>query len=1230
MSPKLLDAHVTVADLRKEQAKTRMYRSRLSKTLTENRKLLADKKMVKKALSVGRHNDAANVDFVALVGTSPSPGGPRAPLSKIFSHASIQISPSTTEFYRWRIARFVVELDSSQFQAASAVGLGMICKFDETPMKVFWQTSRSVGAMVRVLRIVSYDGSVYTRAPTLRVPSKSNWLGLYSCLRVEEEFQLGSLAGDGSRFKYLVFSPDEAAVNRSVVRAVCKYSSHWPKLLIFRTPCWAHVINNATKLSLSSFPLGSLLRTAHVIQTRGDIDFYGHCLRMLRDEPFDPDAFEGSDCVSSWTYFLDFFYTEGPYGRLLSTQRRNALLSELTYLWPAGVPVGLSTWARRPGASNSRYSAALKCLFSKTFPTPILSRFYSVESACWRIMCLRCFHLVALYIPDTLEMRWWPGDDISCVDQDDPLAFEEVSGNRLNRVRTFLQSPSLFGHLAVCCISSLPRWRFCRILEAKDATQRGFAFAFRSMSSMTDDIISGRCGVAEYFLRGCVSESRVRASVAAALMRSLLYVKSKFAAYSSLVWDAVLGDISVASLVEQLLSPDVKVCCLDSACSLKIRNAFVGLEGSAYTAALSDLEVALRSVGAQVLQRGGSTNIECESLFSICRQLGTKMPFRPMKMSTLWRELLLRYCSIEHKRWFKAVSRQIFDSSSLPSRKSVRWTGFTCFMSSLGIELRLASDIWSNLPVCERQRWARKGCALSSSQRADLAAVSAEICSSSVPVGQLTGPFGSSTEKMFIDPSSVYQRLCGPADDFSTRWRRSFLTAWKSSFDRCVGFKTFTSRDHRLLARIVMPDSECLRCRASTHASTRSLTGLWRILLLHDAEDNGSYGFCVGVSHVDSSTDWYCVFHLQKRPWKAYCAPVETWSMRASDGDRACIVPVDGRLCSVDSRSRCLLRLLSYSASTLKSYTITHITGWSCEQPGTFSCSPVGVLYDAVLSVQRPPRAVKRRARGPGHRAAAASPARKKRNFMDAFFSDFSASSASSTSSTPSVGCDDSDGVRSEAPLASSDCCSLSDASSAVDHIVVAAEAEDPLAVAFARLTPDECSAVCHELAPLIDSVRYSVTCNYSTGVLTVTWKASEISRMKAALLRARHLYASAGGVSAHFTHSRSATLHLHGREAASRILTDWHYWHAAWIYGFSPPSSFSADFILPGSLAPWPASSNVAAVGADCSDFAESSQCSSVCVDAESVRSSSSSVSSSSAGTMSSVQWSVLSGLMD
>ena len=471
MAPKRADMH-PVETVDKWRRLARKYKSELKKKREELKQVRARVPCSGDDIfGGGALRSASNVECVVRIGTCPSAGGSRFASPEILSHVSLGASQKTVEFYRFRIWRYLLELDASQFSEACAHGAGLCVKFDETPMRVYRSGKGVVSTSALALHIACFrrSGDVYIRLPSTQQPNNASSEALFAALKQQRMGAMELLAGNEDCWTFVLFVTDMRPSNSSAVRRFMEETERAPGTIILRGSCWARNVNKAAKYSFGSFPLGSLLRLSHylnALNAKPLTDLVDHCREMLLKRPLGKgnrtECVSHDECRRQWEAFCAHALTEGPFKRRCWKQRSEALINRLCALFPHGLPLGKTSWVASPGESVESYASALGSMFATAFPTPTSSRFYAAELSCWRAFALHTFGILSRQVSSGAALIFWPGDDIAQIAEEGNTGEEDASLRRMGKIKGFVGGQDFLCLLSLARLGSVPRWAFAQ------------------------------------------------------------------------------------------------------------------------------------------------------------------------------------------------------------------------------------------------------------------------------------------------------------------------------------------------------------------------------------------------------------------------------------------------------------------------------------------------------------------------------------------------------------------------------------------------------------------------------------------------------------------------------------------------------------------------------------------------------------------------------------------------
>ena len=260
------------------------------------------------------------------------------------------------------------------------------------------------------------------------------------------------------------------------------------------------------------------------------------------------------------------------------------------------------------------------------------------------------FNIIDHVICDDVTMTYFPGDDIQAALLQ-PEEYKKLCGKRLTKVKKFIKSDEHISAIVKSCISSIPRWRFARELQAdpKEKTRcaddggesddsdddrfeyisvdkdlRGIA---RAQGGFLDDarrILKGKHSLAEFVINREPDHTTIRLEVWRSIAASALYLSEKNMPFTSDVYRVIRGEYSPVHFLSSI--DGMPRCCSESGAEEKIYRILSKLPRDE-TRVAAELRIALVLGSVSIINTGkrGSDNGYLEGLFSICRMLGLKL-----------------------------------------------------------------------------------------------------------------------------------------------------------------------------------------------------------------------------------------------------------------------------------------------------------------------------------------------------------------------------------------------------------------------------------------------------------------------------------------------------------------------------------------------------------------------------------------------------------------------------
>ena len=151
------------------------------------------------------------------------------------------------------------------------------------------------------------------------------------------------------------------------------------------------------------------------------------------------------------------------------------------------------------------------------------------------------------------------------------------------------------------------------------------------MISETKSILKGNNAIAEYLLCREEDQGTVRLHKSTAMATALLYIRLSNSECRDPYWMITRGERQPESIRDHI-SPGS--CCSESGVVSKIQSFVLCLHRSLWEAELPGLVETLACMQDAYLDKGGNTNVQAESAFSLCRMLGVKLPYMPVKLES--------------------------------------------------------------------------------------------------------------------------------------------------------------------------------------------------------------------------------------------------------------------------------------------------------------------------------------------------------------------------------------------------------------------------------------------------------------------------------------------------------------------------------------------------------------------------------------------------------------------
>ena len=468
-----------------------------------------------------------------------------------------------------------------------------------------------------------------------------------------------------------------------------------------------------------------------------------------------------ADDIKRWTalwaeYIKLIVGQKGPFSGYDVSDRVNELAERATFLIPRGIPSEDDEFCLVEGTSISDYALFLTDLFARTFPSPLIQRFYTVERTTWILDALRRFKVLFVVVPATLDIKFWPGDDF-LADGEDGVNVKTNASTRSKRIANFVRSDKFRRQIVVASISSRPRWHFAQSLLAKENELTNLFGLPRAIDSLINDsrrIIYCADELANTLISGEKDKHIIRLAIFRSISASVLYVGDKYIPYTTPVWEIVLGINRPEMLAECIGKAP---CCSASGLDIKLDAVFAYLTGEEYDLAL---EEAIAMIGAlSVAFRSATDNNSSESLFAILRSLGLKYPHRSCRLSTLYRELTNHFYLNKQSLFVKELIEHCFGSVDELNRvamgkKSV-YNSWTSYLRAFKMAASSKSSaLWKDVTSDQKPTWVsrskRDGGRRNDFADSELAALDSY---------DKTGPLGSTDKMIPIDFESTMERL---------------------------------------------------------------------------------------------------------------------------------------------------------------------------------------------------------------------------------------------------------------------------------------------------------------------------------------------------------------------------------------------------------------------------------------------------------------------------------------
>ena len=178
---------------------------------------------------------------------------------------------------------------------------------------------------------------------------------------------------------------------------------------------------------------------------------------------------------------------KGPFSGYDVSGRVNELAERAVFLFPMGFPSeDDDEFCLVEGTSISDYALFLTDLCVRTFPSPLIQRFYTAERTTWILDALRRFAVLFVVIPASLDIKFRPVDDFLS-DGEDGVSVKTNASTRSKRIANFVRSDKFRRQIMAASISSRPRWHFAHALLAKENGLSNPIGIRRAIDSSVDD-----------------------------------------------------------------------------------------------------------------------------------------------------------------------------------------------------------------------------------------------------------------------------------------------------------------------------------------------------------------------------------------------------------------------------------------------------------------------------------------------------------------------------------------------------------------------------------------------------------------------------------------------------------------------------------------------------------------------------------------------------------------------
>ena len=161
-------------------------------------------------------------------------------------------------------------------------------------------------------------------------------------------------------------------------------------------------------------------------------------------------------------------------------------------------------------------------------------------------------------------------------------------------------------------------------------------------------------------------------------------------------------------------------------------------------------------------------------------------------MSTLQRELTIRFHLVQQDAWFTRLVKTVFGSMQClreaQREKTSLYNAFTAFLHHLRCYGSDGVRIWSSLSDATKKEWCRQAKRMNQKSFNALKDIMAQF----EQYGEKIGPLGSSSRGSFLDEEEVAEIVNAPESWLVQAWMKKNLDKWKDAFGATCNGHSFS------------------------------------------------------------------------------------------------------------------------------------------------------------------------------------------------------------------------------------------------------------------------------------------------------------------------------------------------------------------------------------------------------------------------------------------------------